>query len=73
VATPVREGLRNPHHNAGGYSFYKHPEHRRVTRFRPNGVPLDRSGHYVYLRTKKALAMSLFVPVFLWKSPQKSP
>ncbi len=37
-------------HNAGGYSFYKHAEHRRVTRFRPNGVPLDRPGHYVYLR-----------------------
>src|SRR5208283_1109013 len=36
-------------HNAGGYSFYKHAEHGRVTRFRPNGVPLDRPGHYVYL------------------------
>lgn len=37
-------------HNAGGYSFYKCPEHHRITRFRPNGVPLDRPGHYVYLR-----------------------
>ncbi len=37
-------------HNAGGYSFYKTPEHHRITRFRPNGVPLDRPGHYVYLR-----------------------
>jgi N,N'-diacetylchitobiose phosphorylase len=37
-------------HNAGGYSFYKHAEHGRITRFRPNGVPLDRPGHYVYLR-----------------------
>jgi len=37
-------------HNAGGYSFYRHAEHGRVTRFRPNGVPLDRPGHYVYLR-----------------------
>ena len=37
-------------HNAGGYSFYKNSEHGRVTRFRPNGVPLDRPGHYVYLR-----------------------
>ena len=35
---------------AGGYSFYKSPEYHRVTRFRPNGVPLDRPGHYVYLR-----------------------
>ena len=37
-------------HNAGGYSFYKSSESGRVTRFRPNGVPLDRPGHYVYLR-----------------------
>ncbi len=37
-------------HNAGGYSFYKNAEHQRVTRFRPNGIPLDRPGHYVYLR-----------------------
>ena len=40
-------------HNAGGYSFYKHAEHQRVTRFRPNGVPLDRPGHYVYLRDEE--------------------
>ncbi|MGA2808381.1 MAG: hypothetical protein ABSE87_09605 [Terracidiphilus sp.] len=37
-------------HNAGGYSFYKNAEHQRITRFRANGVPLDRPGHYVYLR-----------------------
>ena len=37
-------------HNAGGYSFYKSAEHNRLTRFRPNGVPLDRPGHYIYLR-----------------------
>ena len=37
-------------HNAGGYSFYKNAEHGRITRFRANGVPLDRPGHYVYLR-----------------------
>ncbi len=37
-------------HNAGGYSFYKSAEHGRITRFRANGVPLDRPGHYVYLR-----------------------
>jgi len=37
-------------HNAGGYSFYKSSEHHRITRFRQNGVPLDRPGHYVYLR-----------------------
>lgn len=37
-------------HNAGGYAFYRSAEHGRVTRFRPNGVPLDRPGHYVYIR-----------------------
>jgi N,N'-diacetylchitobiose phosphorylase len=37
-------------HNAGGYSFYKSAERGRITRFRPNAVPLDRPGHYVYLR-----------------------
>ncbi|MCI9415009.1 MAG: N,N'-diacetylchitobiose phosphorylase [Clostridiales bacterium] len=35
---------------AGGYAFYKSPEYHRITRFRPNGVPLDRPGHYMYLR-----------------------
>jgi N,N'-diacetylchitobiose phosphorylase len=37
-------------HNAGGYSFYKTAEHHRITRFRQNGVPLDRPGQYVYIR-----------------------
>ncbi len=37
-------------HNAGGYAFYKTAEHHRITRFRQNGVPLDRPGHYVYIR-----------------------
>ncbi len=37
-------------HNAGGYSFFKSAEHHRITRFRQNGVPLDRPGHYVYIR-----------------------
>lgn len=36
--------------NAGGYSFYKNAQHHRITRFRQNGVPLDRPGHYVYIR-----------------------
>ncbi|MDR1825234.1 MAG: hypothetical protein LBR27_07915 [Bifidobacteriaceae bacterium] len=35
---------------AGGYSFYRSSERGRVTRFRPNGLPKDRPGHYVYLR-----------------------
>ena len=37
-------------HNGGGYSYYKSSEYGRITRFRQNGVPLDRPGHYVYLR-----------------------
>ncbi|OGU32533.1 MAG: N,N'-diacetylchitobiose phosphorylase [Ignavibacteria bacterium GWA2_35_9] len=37
-------------HNAGGYTFYKSTEHHRITRFRQNGIPLDRPGHYIYLR-----------------------
>ena len=37
-------------HTAGGYLFYQSPEHHRITRFRPNGVPMDRPGHYIYLR-----------------------
>ena len=36
--------------NAGGYSFYRSSQQGRVTRFRPNGVPMDRPGHYLYIR-----------------------
>jgi N,N'-diacetylchitobiose phosphorylase len=41
-------------HTAGGYLFYKSPEYHRISRFRPNGVPLDRPGHYVYIRDDSA-------------------
>ncbi|MBE6908683.1 MAG: N,N'-diacetylchitobiose phosphorylase [Ruminococcaceae bacterium] len=37
-------------HTAGGYLLYRSPEYHRITRFRPNGVPMDTPGHYVYLR-----------------------
>lgn len=37
-------------HTAGGYMFYQSPEYHRVTRFRANAIPMDRPGHYVYLR-----------------------
>ncbi len=37
-------------HNAGGYSFFRDAEHGRITKFRPNGVPMDWPGHWVYLR-----------------------
>lgn len=40
-------------HTAGGYSFYKSPEYHRVTRFRGNAVPMDRPGHYIYLRDEE--------------------
>ena len=37
-------------HTAGGYMFYKSPEFHRITRFHGNTVPMDRPGHYVYIR-----------------------
>ena len=37
-------------HTAGGYLFHDSPEYHRITRFRGNGVPMDRPGHYVYIR-----------------------
>ena len=37
-------------HTAGGYLIYKSSEYHRITRFRPNGVPMDGPGHYLYLR-----------------------
>lgn len=37
-------------HTAGGYLLYKSSEYHRITRFRPNGIPMDGPGHYVYLR-----------------------
>ena len=40
-------------HTAGGYMFYQSPEYHRVTRFRGNAMPMDRPGHYVYLRDAK--------------------
>ncbi len=41
-------------HTAGGYLFYKTPEYHRISRFRGNGVPMDRPGFYVYLRDNDA-------------------
>ena len=41
-------------HTAGGYLLYKSPEYHRITRFRPNGVPMDGPGHYVYLRDEES-------------------
>ena len=36
--------------NAGGYLWAGSPQFGRVTRFRPNGVPMDGPGHFVYVR-----------------------
>ena len=41
-------------HTAGGYLFYKSPEYHRISRFRGNGVPMDRPGFYVYIRDNES-------------------
>ncbi len=34
----------------GGYSFYKDPRNKRITRYRYNSLPMDRPGRYIYIR-----------------------
>jgi cellobiose phosphorylase len=34
----------------GGFSFYKDPRDRRITKYRYNNVPVDRPGRYLYIR-----------------------
>lgn len=46
----VEETCAVLNHTAGGYMFHQTPEYHRITRFRGNGVPMDRPGHYVYIR-----------------------
>lgn len=46
----VRDLCAVVNHTAGGYLFYKTPEYHRISRFRANSIPMDRPGHYVYLR-----------------------
>ena len=48
IGTKDMYGVFN--HTAGGYLLYKSPEYHRITRFRPNAVPMDRPGHYIYIR-----------------------
>ena len=36
--------------NAGGYLWAGSPQYGRITRFRPNGIPMDGPGHTVYVR-----------------------
>lgn len=37
-------------HTGGGVSFYESPRDSRITRWRYNGLPMDRPGRYIYLR-----------------------
>ncbi len=37
----------------GGYSFYKDPRERRITRYRYNNIPTDSNGRYIYMRDNK--------------------
>lgn len=41
-------------HNAGGYCWLDTPQFHRITRFRPNGVPMDFPGHYVCATRRRA-------------------
>lgn len=50
----VKELCTVINHTAGGYSFYKSPEYHRISRFRANSIPMDRPGHYVYLRDEES-------------------
>ncbi|MBE7003756.1 MAG: N,N'-diacetylchitobiose phosphorylase [Ruminococcaceae bacterium] len=52
IGTGEMYGVFN--HTAGGYLLYRSPEFHRITRFRPNGVPMDCPGHYVYLRDEES-------------------
>ncbi|MDO5436103.1 MAG: N,N'-diacetylchitobiose phosphorylase [Clostridia bacterium] len=40
-------------HTAGGYCWLDSPQFHRITRFRPNGVPMDFPGHYVYIKDEE--------------------
>ncbi|MCR4740489.1 MAG: N,N'-diacetylchitobiose phosphorylase [Lachnospiraceae bacterium] len=49
----VRDMCAVVDHTAGGYLFYKSRQYHRITRFRGNGVPMDRPGDYVYIRDRE--------------------
>ena len=55
-------------HTAGGYIFYQSPEYHRITRFRGNGVPMDRPGHYVYLRDDESGRLLEYFLGSLWEN-----
>ena len=56
-------------HTAGGYLLYKTPEYHRITRFRPNGVPMDGPDITCTcgIRTPATIGAS---PGSLWASPR---
>src|SRR3974390_1225043 len=39
---------------AGGYSFYRDPRLRRLTRYRYNNTPFDLGGRYLYVRDNES-------------------
>lgn len=48
---------------AGGYSFYKDPRFRRITRFRYNNVPIDDNGKYFYIKENESVWSPGWKPV----------
>jgi cellobiose phosphorylase len=53
----------------GGYSFYKDPRFRRITRFRYNNVPIDDNGKYFYINDNGTVWSPGWKPV---KTPLES-
>ncbi len=47
----------------GGYSFYKDPRFRRITRFRYNNVPVDDNGKYFYIKEDETIWSPGWKPV----------
>ncbi|MBC7187129.1 MAG: glycosyl transferase family 36 [Calditrichaeota bacterium] len=41
-------------HTGGGFSFCPSPRDDRITRWRYNGLPMDRPGRYLYLRDRRS-------------------
>jgi cellobiose phosphorylase len=37
----------------GGFSFYKDPRDRRITKYRFNSIPVDRPGRYIYIKNNE--------------------
>jgi cellobiose phosphorylase len=47
---------------AGGYSFYRDPKFRRITRYRYNSVPTDTDGRKYYIKDRDVLWSPAFLP-----------